>query len=60
MPYWLGRGLPNAAEHGNRAYQAFHIVWPDPAGSFPWEAGYDEHCRLLQPALYLPGDDLGD
>jgi hypothetical protein len=35
-------------------------VWPDPAGTFPWDAGYDKHFRLLQPELYLPGDDPSD
>ncbi len=55
LPSWI---LPVTAEAkathaaqaglywGNDDYQAFQIVWPDRAGLFPWQTGYDhEFCR---------------
>lgn len=29
------------------------VFWPDKAGRFPWEEGADEHCRAVQPLLWL-------
>jgi hypothetical protein len=33
---------------------AFQLVLSDAAGRLPWEDGYDERLRALQPALYEP------
>ena len=30
------------------------LFWPDKAGLFPWEEGVDQHCRAVQPLLWLP------
>lgn len=30
------------------------LVWPDREGRFPWDEGVDEHCRQVQPMLWLP------
>jgi hypothetical protein len=35
--------------NGGEDFPAMQIVWPDPAGLFPWEDGYDR--RYLQPLL---------
>ncbi|MBW8813302.1 MAG: DUF4262 domain-containing protein [Caulobacterales bacterium] len=36
--------------------EAFQFVLSDNDGRLPWEVGYDEALRALQPALYLPHD----
>jgi hypothetical protein len=33
------------------------LVWPDPEGKFPWEAGFAERFQDLQPMLWLHPDD---
>jgi len=37
-----------------REFEAFQLVLSDGQGCFPWDAGYDERLRPLQPELYLP------
>lgn len=32
-------------------FPCLQIVWPDRAGLFPWESGFDEHFRPDQPDL---------
>ncbi|MEH3038457.1 MAG: DUF4262 domain-containing protein [Sphingomonas paucimobilis] len=32
-------------------FPCLHVVWPDRAGVFPWEAGFDPHFVGLQPDL---------
>jgi hypothetical protein len=32
-------------------YQAWQLVWTDPAGAFPWEAAYQTRFIPLQPVL---------
>lgn len=32
-------------------YRALQVVWPDPAGAFPWEDGHANKYRALQPLL---------
>jgi hypothetical protein len=39
--------------------EAFQYVLSDPSGRLPWQEGYDEALRPLQPALYLPADEAG-
>lgn len=34
-----------------RIGRAWQMVWPDPAGKFPWEAGFQEKFRPMQPHL---------
>lgn len=36
---------------GQWPLKAFQICWPDPAGCFPWESGYDTLWLQLQPML---------
>lgn len=56
---WLGLAERRRFKRtGQRSgLEAFQLVLPDAGGHFPWEAGYDEHLRPLQPALYLPEND---
>lgn len=39
---------------GRDDLEVFQLVLPDNAGALPWQPGYDEQLRPLQPALYLP------
>jgi hypothetical protein len=34
--------------------EVFQLVLPDGNGRMPWDPGYDEALRALQPVLYLP------
>ena len=45
------RSARTGFRHGLEAYQ---FVLSDAEGFLPWEAGYDERLRRLQPALYEP------
>jgi len=33
------------------AYPVLQLVWPDPAGVFPWQRRYDQRFKALQPLL---------
>lgn len=35
-------------------FEALQMIWPDPKGCFPWEAGFDEHFRPHQTMLGEP------
>ena len=35
-------------------FDAFQLVLSDNDGRLPWDEGYDERLRRLQPALYMP------
>jgi hypothetical protein len=35
-------------------FEAFQLVLSDNEGRLPWQDGYDERLRPLQPALYMP------
>jgi hypothetical protein len=39
-----------------KAVDAFQIFIPEPSGRFPWEAGFPEELRRVQPRLFLPFD----
>jgi hypothetical protein len=39
---------------GGDDLEVFQLVLPDGEGILPWQSGYDERLRPLQPALYLP------
>ncbi|MDO8331358.1 MAG: DUF4262 domain-containing protein [Fluviicoccus sp.] len=41
---WFYRSLP-------APYPALQMVWPDKEGRFPWQSGYDESFRHVQPLL---------
>lgn len=45
-----------AASGGPFDFDAFQLVLSDNEGRMPWDDGYDEQLRRLQPALYLPRD----
>lgn len=32
-------------------YRALQLVWPDRAGRFPWDGGFDQRFMALQPVL---------
>jgi len=52
---WFAAGLAIRERAGaTQPYRAFQLVARDGGGTFPWEDGYDERLRHLQPALYLP------
>jgi hypothetical protein len=34
-----------------RAWRAFQVFWPDPAGNFPWDEDFDRQWFQLQPVL---------
>lgn len=38
-------------EHEN--FKAVQLFWPDPNGKFPWEKGFDESFRRIQPDLSI-------
>lgn len=38
-------------------FEAFQLVLSDNDGRLPWDGGYDEDLRPLQPALYLLAGD---
>jgi hypothetical protein len=57
--FWLGRGLQYTLEHDHSSYAALQMVWPDPQGFFPWEPGFDEQFRVMQPPLYEPAQPDG-
>jgi hypothetical protein len=38
--------------HHNREFPLLQLVWPDPSGRFPWQAGYEERLRADQPLLF--------
>ena len=33
------------------------VVWPDPAGRFPWDDGFDADFSSAQPRLWVPADN---
>jgi hypothetical protein len=39
------------------SFEAYQLVLSDNEGRLPWDDGYDERLRPLQPALYLPLED---
>jgi Domain of unknown function (DUF4262) len=46
-------GLLNYAiwYYKDEPFPALQLIWPDSAGVFPWEEGYDERFRKEQPSL---------
>lgn len=49
--------VAHALQDGRVPVEAVQVVWPDPAGRFPWEAGY-RLLRGYQPLLYqVPAPD---
>ncbi len=44
---WFYSSLP-------RPFPCLQLVWPDPQGRFPWEPGFEERFRALQPLLFAP------
>lgn len=39
----------------DRPFPAWQMVWPDQAGTFPWQAGFDESLAHVQPDLTVSG-----
>jgi hypothetical protein len=40
-----------AADRRQGPLRVLQLIWPDAAGRFPWEAGYDQRFRTVQPVL---------
>ena len=52
-PKWIEPFLGNAAWHYRREnVPALQCFWPDPSGSFPWQASFDPTLRGDQPLLF--------
>jgi hypothetical protein len=45
---WFGRRPP---------LPVAQVVWADPHGRFPWDAGVDEDYLVQQPSLWIPADE---
>src|SRR5260370_11669712 len=47
------KGLVNYAiwYYMSSPFPVLQLVWPDPAGLFPWEQGFDERFRKRQPTF---------
>jgi Domain of unknown function (DUF4262) len=41
--------------YGGDDFSCLQLVWPDPAGAFPWQVGFDERFRTSQPDLTEQG-----
>ncbi|MCG8589361.1 MAG: DUF4262 domain-containing protein [Proteobacteria bacterium] len=55
---WIDVFLGNAAWHyESREFGALQCFWPDRAGRFPWEEGFDPAWREQQPLLYESAPD---
>lgn len=51
-PRHLGEYLGFARRiHGGGGFSAIQMVWPDPEGRFPWDAGFPDPLRARQPML---------
>lgn len=37
--------------YAGTAFEVLQLIWPDPAGKFPGDPGYEEKWRELQPVL---------
>lgn len=40
--------------YGDRSFPALQCVWCDTQGRFPWQAGFEERFRAMQPLLFDP------
>jgi hypothetical protein len=38
--------------YGEAAFPMLQVFWPDPAGRFPWQSGFDASLLPFQPRLY--------
>jgi hypothetical protein len=43
-----------------KGFSLRQLVWPDKTGTFPWQAGFREEFRRLQPILGEPPIALGE
>ncbi|WTW93452.1 DUF4262 domain-containing protein [Streptomycetaceae bacterium NBC_01309] len=55
-PGWHPTFFGQTAWFHRAAVPVRQVVWPDPAGVFPWEDGFDQACRTAQPTLWIPPD----
>lgn len=61
MPTYMREVTPEAAapyiiqanERAGRTLPALQLVWPDPAGRFPWDPDMDAKFADIQPRLYV-------
>lgn len=47
------RGHLNMARALQDDVRAFQMIWPDAAGRFAWDSGFDEKYRDAQPLLFM-------
>jgi hypothetical protein len=40
--------------HRRTTFAVVQLVWPDRAGLLPWDDGFSEHTRAMQPVLTAP------
>jgi len=52
IPADVGDGFLNIAnERAEKKLASIQLIWSDPKGLFPWDAGFDANMRALQPIL---------
>ena len=54
-PEYVGQALRHYG--GAEAFPLVQLVWPSPAGLFPWDAGIDEVNLKRQPVVGVGGPD---
>lgn len=56
---WFAFAVERRRRRTGRAFglEAFQLVLADQQRRLPWDDGYDERLRPLQPALWLPAGD---
>jgi hypothetical protein len=53
LPRWFPSFLGTAGGvYGNWDFPVVQLYWPDRAGRFPWQSGFDPELFPLQPVLY--------
>lgn len=52
LPAAAAEYIHQANARAGRDLPAIQMVWPDPAGLFPWDQGFAKRFIPMQPALY--------
>ena len=51
LDQWSEMFIGASTYYGAFEYRVRQFLWPDKAGKFPWDEGYDERLRLAQPVI---------